>query len=137
MGIFDALSGALGEAMRRYGKSGQAGQPEAGVSKDTVQGSSPEVLASAGFGSLSGLVQRLSAGGLSEQVSSWLGSGANLPVNAEQLRGALGNEEVQRIAQQFGLPADRILQILSQYLPSTVDQASPDGKLEEPDQIRH
>jgi uncharacterized protein YidB (DUF937 family) len=82
-------------------------------------------------------VQRLQQGGLGEQVSSWLSSGANLPVSADELRAALGNEQVQRIAQQFGIPADRILQILSQHLPETVDKASPNGTIEEPAQSAH
>lgn len=132
MGIFDALSGALGEALRQSGRP--AGQPPAASGQASFSGAFSEILASSGLGSLSGLVQRLEQGGLGEQVSSWLGSGANLPVSADELRAALGNEQVQRIAQQFGIPTDRILQILAQHLPETVDKASPNGKIEEPGQ---
>jgi uncharacterized protein YidB (DUF937 family) len=134
MGIFDVLSGALGQALRQGGRPPE----QAGAGGEaSFPGAFSEILASSGFGSLSGLVQRLQQGGLGEQVSSWLGSGANLPVSADELRAALGNEQVQRIAQQFGIPADRILQILSQHLPETVDKASPNGAIEEPAQSTH
>jgi uncharacterized protein YidB (DUF937 family) len=136
MGIFDALSGALGEALRQRGAAAPSGQPD-DPGQVSFPGSFSEILASTGFGSLSGLVQRLEQGGLGDQVASWLGSGANLPVSADELRSALGNEQVQRIAQQFGIPADRILQILSRHLPETVDKASPNGKIEEPAQTAH
>ena len=63
-------------------------------------------------------------------MKSWLGSGANLPVSAEQLRATLGNQQVQQLAQQFGLPVDQMLNFLSQHLPTVVDQASPDGTIE-------
>ncbi|MGA7328059.1 MAG: YidB family protein [Rhodomicrobium sp.] len=133
MGIFDTISGAIGEAMRQRRATAPGEQPDQ-ASASGFPGGFSNLLAGAGYGNLSVIVQRLSAGGLQEEVASWLGSGSNLPVSAEQLRSALGNQEVQRIAQQFGLPADRILQILSQHLPAAVDQASPNGKLEQPDQ---
>lgn len=130
MGILDSISSALGEALRQGGKPAE--QPGAPPSQTPFSGAFSEILASSGFGSLSGLVQRLEQGGLRDQVASWLGSGANLTVSAEELRSALGNEQVQRIAQQFGIPVDRVLQVLSQHLPETVDKASPSGKIEEP-----
>ncbi len=134
MNILDALSEALTQAMRQGSPSGQTA-PQASPSSGApaqFPGSLSDILASTGFGSLAGIVERLSNGGLQEQVRSWLGNGANLPVSADQIRSALGDEQVQRIAQQLGIPIDRILQILSQYLPAAVDQASPNGKIEEP-----
>ena len=133
MSIFDTLSDALGEAMRKRGAtetSAPGTQPSSGSGFTGL-------LANTGFGDLSGLVQKLRGGGLEAQVASWLGAGANLPVTAEELRSALGNEQVQKITQQLGLPADRILQLLSQHLPEAVDKASPNGAIEEPEQTAH
>jgi uncharacterized protein YidB (DUF937 family) len=131
MGIFDALSGALGDALRRSNISGQTPQPGPGSGgfPDALSG----ILAGTGFGNLTVLAERLSAGGLHEQVSSWLGSGANLPVSGDQIREALGDEHVQKIAQQLGIPADRIMQAMAQYLPSAVDKASPNGTIQTPE----
>jgi uncharacterized protein YidB (DUF937 family) len=91
-----------------------------------------KVLGQTDLGGLQGLVQKLQQTGLDQQVQSWLGNGKNMPVSAEQLRDALGNEQVRQIAQQFGLPVDKVLDMLSQHLPDAVDQSSPGGQLQEP-----
>jgi uncharacterized protein YidB (DUF937 family) len=38
---------------------------------------------------------------------------------------------VQQIAGAFGISTDKILAMLSQFLPSTIDQMSPNGKIEQ------
>jgi uncharacterized protein YidB (DUF937 family) len=87
------------------------------------------VLAKTEYRDLNGLVAALQKGGLDEQVKSWLGPGANLPVTAEQLRAVLGNAQVQEFARQLGLPVDQALKTMAQYLPEIVDKASPNGVL--------
>jgi len=76
------------------------------------------------------VVDKLQQGGPNEQVQSWLGNGTNLPVTADQIRSALGNQQVQQLAQHFGLPVDAVLKLLAEHLPPTVDQASPNGTLQ-------
>ncbi len=142
MGIFDALSSALNEAMRQQqSQAGQQPQPQVRQPEpEQVQTGRPaastpsfsDLLANAGFGNLGALVDQLSKGGLDVQVKSWLGTGQNQPVNPDQLRGALGEQKVQQIGQQAAIPVDSILQILAKYLPSAIDQASPNGKLQDP-----
>ncbi len=145
-GIFDALSSALSEAMRQQNPSAQPPQPQMRQPEpEQVQTGRPtsapssfsDILQSSGFGNLAGLVQQLSKGGLDQQVKSWLGNGENMPVNSDQMRGALGDQPVQKIGQQTGVPAERILQILAQYLPAAIDQASPNGKLQDPTRSTH
>lgn len=146
--FFDAISSALGEAMRqqnvppqgaepkmRQPEQVQTGRPDA--ASETASPSFIEILESSGLGNLSGLLKQLSSGGLDEHVRSWLGTGENLPVTGAQLHNALGEEHVQNIGQQTGIPTERILQILAQFLPATVDQASPNGKLQDPGQRTH
>lgn len=91
-----------------------------------------KALAQTNFGGLQGLVDQLRQNGLENQVQSWLGDGSNLPVSPDQLRSALGNEQLQQLAQKFGLPLDKVLELLSQHLPQAVDKASPNGQLQEP-----
>jgi hypothetical protein len=64
-------------------------------------------------------------------VTLWLGNGANRAVSPDQLRSALGGEQLQQMAQSSGLPVDQLLSMLSQHLPGTVDRASPSGALDE------
>ena len=117
MGLLDSLGGAL---------KGVLGQVEA----DAVPALISAVLAKTNLGDLQGLVNKLQQGGLSDQVQSWLGNGTNLPVTVDQLRAALGNEQVQQIARELGLPIDGALKLLAEYLPTTVDQASPNGTIQ-------
>ncbi len=59
-------------------------------------------LAKTNMGDLKGMVDKLQQGGLGAQVQSWLGNGSNMPVTADQLRAALGDEHVDKLAEQFG-----------------------------------
>ncbi len=63
------------------------------------------------------------------QVQSWLGSGANQPITADQLKTVLGNAQVQDFARHLGLPVDETLKVMAQYLPDIIDKASPNGTL--------
>jgi len=117
MGLLDSLGGAL---------KGVLGQVEADAVPALISG----VVAKTNLGNLQGLANKLQQGGLNDQVQSWLGNGANLPVTVEQLRAALGNEQVQQIARELGLPIDGALKLLAEHLPTVVDQASPDGTIQ-------
>jgi len=103
-------------------------QPGEGSGLSTILG---QMLRNTDLGSVGGLLQQLQKSGLGPQVSSWLGNGANLPISADQLRAALGDERVRQIAASFGIPVDQLLGQLSQHLPAAVDQMSPHGTLEE------
>ena len=82
-----------------------------------------------GQGGLQNILTQLEAGGLGSQVKSWLGNGTNMPITQDQLRTALGNEKVQALATKMELSTDDLLKMLSQHLPTVVDQASPNGQL--------
>ena len=121
MGLFDqiissALRGALGDS-----------------EQSALGGLLGQLLGQTNLGSIGGLLQQLQQSGLGAQVASWLGNGANLPVSPDQLRAALGNEQLQQLARQAGLPVDQLLAMLSQHLPQTVDRMSPNGTLQEGD----
>jgi uncharacterized protein YidB (DUF937 family) len=80
-------------------------------------------------GGLSGLVEEIAAGGLGDQVASWVGKGENLPISAEQLQAALGSSFVQGLAEKFGInPAD-VAGSLAHLLPQVVDKLTPDGQV--------
>jgi uncharacterized protein YidB (DUF937 family) len=58
-----------------------------------------------------------------------LGSGGNLPVSPDQLRAALGSDQVKHLASTAGVSSDAALKLLSEHLPGVIDKASPDGAL--------
>ena len=119
MGLFDELN--LGGALQ-----GALGQVEATAAPGLINA----ILAKTQLGDLNGLVTQLQQGGLGTQVQSWLGNGSNLPVSADQLKAALGNDQVAEFARHLGLPVDAALNMLSQHLPNVVDQANQNGELQ-------
>jgi uncharacterized protein YidB (DUF937 family) len=68
--------------------------------------------------------------GLSAEADSWVGPGQNRPVTGGQVRGAVGDDEIARIARQAGVSEDEAADGVAQLLPQLVSGASPDGRLE-------
>ncbi|MSS76766.1 MAG: DUF937 domain-containing protein [Methyloglobulus sp.] len=79
-------------------------------------------------GGLSGLVEKIAAGGLADQISSWVGKGENLPISAEQLQAVLGSSFVQGLAEKFGINTTDVAGSLTSLLPQIIDKLTPDGE---------
>jgi uncharacterized protein YidB (DUF937 family) len=78
---------------------------------------------------LQGLTQKLTQGGLGQQVQSWIGRGDNRPVSGQQITDALGENQVRQFADQAGVSPDAVSEQLAKDLPQYVDQATPEGQL--------
>ena len=88
-----------------------------------------EVMGNGGQGGLSAIVAKLQQNGFGDQVKSWIGTGQNLPITADQLQQVLGSDTVKELAARFNIPIDQISKVLAQQLPKAVDAASPNGHL--------
>ena len=86
-----------------------------------------------GEGGLQGLLGQLQSSGLADQVGSWVGTGANKDVDAEQLRGALGDEKVANLAAKSGMSVEQLLPLLAAALPTVIDALTPDGNVPQGD----
>ena len=117
MGLLDGLEGLL---------KGELAHVEA----EAVPALLPALLEKTNFGSLQGLVNSLRQGGLGTQIDSWLGSGPNAAITPAILEQALGSEQVQDLAKQFGLPVEAVLKLLAEHLPTAVDQANQNDALQ-------
>ncbi|WP_341767852.1 YidB family protein [Acidomonas methanolica] len=73
------------------------------------------------------LLDQARKSGLEDKVHSWIGSGENLPISADELRSLLTSEQVETLVSKTGLPAAAILPALAELLPKAVDQHTPDG----------
>ena len=79
-------------------------------------------------GGLAGVVDKFRASGLGDTVNSWIATGKkNLPITADQLRAALGNEHVTALAKKMGIDPAHAADKLAALLPEAVDAATPDG----------
>lgn len=119
MGLFDDLAG---QAMGALGAQPQGGQ---GGLLDGLMGllNSPQV------GGLPGLLQKFQASGLGDQVASWVGTGSNLPISAQQIQQVLGGGHLEQLAQQSGMDHGQAAEGLSQLLPQVVDHLTPGGQM--------
>lgn len=113
MGLLDSVVGALGAG----GGGGQG---------DLVQLVMKVVQEAGG---LQGLLQKLQQGGLAEQAASWVSTGPNLPVSADQISGALGGDLLGSLAKQSGMGPGDLAGGLAQMLPQLIDRLTPDGQV--------
>ena len=123
MGLFDSIvSQAAGSLLSGGNTNAPAGMMNVvmGLLNDNGGGAA----------GLQGLVSQFASKGLGDVVQSWIGTGANLPISAEQIQAVLGSQQVQGIAQQLGLSPDAASNVLAQFLPQAVDTVTPGGQLD-------
>ena len=117
MGILDSIKAQLAGAV--------GGAP-------TQAGGSPlvshvlQMLNDPRTGGLQGLVQSFHAKGLGGVVQSWVSTGPNQPIAADQVTHALG-DRIQQIAQASGMPASSVAAELSTLLPTIINKLTPQG----------
>ncbi len=80
-------------------------------------------------GGLSGLAEAFQQKGLGDIVSSWIGTGQNLPVSADQIQQVLGDEQIRALAQKSGISTDAAGSQLAELLPGIVDKLTPGGQI--------
>lgn len=123
MGLFDSIvSQAAGSLLSGGNTSAPAGMMNVVMGLLNANGG--------GAAGLQGLVSQFASKGLGDVVQSWIGTGANLPISAEQIQAVLGSQQVQGIAQQLGLSPDAASNVLAQFLPQAVDTVTPGGQLD-------
>lgn len=118
MGMFDDLLNTAGGML---GKSGGGSQNILGAAASLLGGN----------GDLSGLVEKFKQNGLGDIISSWVGTGINLPISADQIQQALGSDTLNKVASQLRLSPEEASSTLSNLLPGIIDKLTPDGKVPE------
>ena len=117
MGLFDQLLGSI------------IGQLGSGQQRNMLLDLATRVIQSHP-GGLAGILEQFKAAGLGQQAGSWVGTGANLPISAEQLMSVLGRENVQAMGEKLGVPAETASAGLASLLPAIIDQLTPKGQVE-------
>jgi uncharacterized protein YidB (DUF937 family) len=80
-------------------------------------------------GGVGGLVEAFQKGGLGEVAQSWVASGANLPISAEQIQAVLGSGAIGQFAEKLGVDPQVGAAKLAELLPGLVDHLTPGGQL--------
>jgi uncharacterized protein YidB (DUF937 family) len=117
MGILDDL-----KAVTNLGGSA-LGEQHAGTLSAIIEYiNSPQV------GGISGLQQQFQEKGLGGLVSSWISSGQNLPISADQLQSVLHSDALNQAAAKFGVDPGHLASMMTQLLPHVVDKMTPTGQ---------
>jgi len=108
--------------------TGAGGQPaaHAGIAQALLA-----MLSDGRSGGLAGLLQAFEQGGLGHLAGSWLGTGQNLPVTADQVESVLGSGRIQELAQKAGIPPEQASQAVAAILPGLIDKLTPNGQVDQ------
>jgi uncharacterized protein YidB (DUF937 family) len=118
MGLFDDLASQVKGAMG--GAAGEHG--------DAI-GHMMQALNSGQGGGLAGMLKAFEGNGLGHLVQSWVGTGQNLPVTADQIQQVLGDSHVRDPAAKLGINPQQAAAKLAAILPHLVDTMTPGGRL--------
>ncbi len=80
-------------------------------------------------GGMQGLVQSFHDKGMGGLVSSWIATGPNPPISADQIHQVLGSDQVNALAAKAGISPDGAGSAIAQLLPGLVDKLSPNGSV--------
>ena len=118
MGLLDDVLGMAG-----MGNAAQSQQHAGTLSMIMEYINSPQV------GGISGLQQMFQQKGLGSVVTSWISTGQNLPISADQLQKVLHSDALQDMAAKSGMDMSQLTAVISQLLPHVVDKMTPNGQV--------
>ena len=78
---------------------------------------------------LGGIMEKMKAGGMGDQLDSYLGDGENQEMSADQVKSAFGEEGISNVANKLGVDTDTAASQLKDVLPGLLDKASSGGNL--------
>lgn len=81
-------------------------------------------------GGLPGLASKFEQAGHGGTFASWVGSGPNQSISADQIQSVLGSSQVSAMAAKLGVDSAQASQLLAQYLPKVVDKLTPTGAVD-------
>jgi len=118
MGLFDEVLGMTG-----LGGSAQSHQHIGALSAIMEYINSPQV------GGISGLQQMFQEKDLGGVIGSWIGTGQNLPVSADQLQNVLHGGALDQMAAKAGIDPSQLTSMMSTLLPNVIDKLTPNGQV--------
>ncbi len=82
-------------------------------------------------GGIQGMLGKFDQAGLGQQAQSWIGTGQNLPIDANAISQIFGQGQIGQIAQQLGITHEEAAGQLAHALPQVVDKLTPQGQVPE------
>ena len=113
MGLLDSIAGVV---------MGKLGGTEGGMAQIALDMFNQH-------GGLNGVLEKLKTNGLGDQVASWVGTGENQAVSADQITSALGSSQIAELAAKSGISPDVLSGQLAQHLPDVINKLTPHGEV--------
>ena len=88
-----------------------------------------------GQGGVGGLAEKFGHAGLGDVVGSWIGTGANAGISAEQIESVIGHGPLADIAAKMGVSPKQASETLAGLLPEAIDRLTPGGKIDGADDL--
>jgi uncharacterized protein YidB (DUF937 family) len=86
-------------------------------------------------GDLNELMKKFEATGAGKSFRSWVGTGENEPITADQVKQAFGRD-LDELASKIGMGKDEAADEISKKLPDAVDKATPDGSIPSAEEVK-
>ena len=106
---------------------GSNNESTSGIDSSLITGALGSILGGNSEGEgldLSSIISNVTNGDLGETISSWIGSGENMPIDTDKVTDLLGSDKISEFAEHLGIDADTAKDELANLLPNLVDQAT-------------
>lgn len=80
-------------------------------------------------GGIGAVLDRFRQHGYGAQANSWVASGPNQRLAADDVSAVVGADELSRLAQHLGVDRQQVAGGLAEILPQVVDQVTPNGHM--------
>lgn len=80
-------------------------------------------------GGVGAVLERFRQKGFGQQADSWVSTGPNGSLRAEEVDEVVGGEELSRLSRQLGVPEREVALGFADILPEMVDRLSPEGQI--------
>jgi len=129
MGFLDGLVGNVIGSML----SGNQAQSPLGAGGNQAQGGNflpsncaIDAAAKWWFG---GSARQVPSGGLAQHADSWVSTGPNMNISADQLQQVFGSSTISDLASRLGIPTDQAGSAMAQMLPEIINRLTPQGQV--------
>ena len=127
MGLLDGILGSV-----LGGNSGGGSNPLLQIAMQMLANKGGGGVGGSGLdsmGGLGGIISAFQKGGLGHLTDSWVGTGENLPVSADQLSQVLGSDKISEMASQLGMSQGDAAGGLAKILPELINHVTPNGQM--------
>jgi uncharacterized protein YidB (DUF937 family) len=82
-------------------------------------------------GGLEGVLGKFRQGGMAQQADSWVSTGQNMNISADQLQQVFGSSTISDLAAQLGMSEGQASSTMAQLLPEVINRLTPEGQVPE------